>query len=56
MMCGKTVLLLLLSVLPWVSWGQPEPSLSDNLEALGGLAELDRANQALRDAIAREVI
>jgi septal ring factor EnvC (AmiA/AmiB activator) len=35
MMCGKTVLLVLLSVLPWASWGQSEPSLLGNLDRLG---------------------
>lgn len=36
-MCGRIVSLVLLLVLPWASWGQPGPSLRDNLETLGNL-------------------
>jgi hypothetical protein len=44
--------LLLLSVLPWASWGQSEPSLQDNLETLGGLLEsIEQTNERQQERL-----
>jgi septal ring factor EnvC (AmiA/AmiB activator) len=60
-MCGRTALFLLLSALPWASWGQQAPSLLDNLDRMGVLlSSIEQTNsgqekqlQALNESLER---